>query len=92
MFKRFRSFLFSSNKCVLLKAFLDEVKTDILIFYKRQRSIYYRSSKSINGKFNFSDQLDSKFGDHRSSWKNISNLRLLHNPHGTLADLFIERI
>ena len=91
MLKRLRSFLESGNKLTLFRHFLHEVKSDITTVLRNTKSNFIRRNKQFPGKLNFNDQLDSSFGNHRSSWKSISNLRKLHNPHGTLMDLFIER-
>jgi hypothetical protein len=91
MLKRFWSFLGSENKLTLYRYFQKEVKSDIKAVCSRAVSLFNGNHKQYSGKLNFSGQIDSSFGDHRNVWNSSRNLGSLHNPNGTLTDLFIER-
>jgi hypothetical protein len=92
MIDRLISFFKARNKGTLLRYFSKEIISEIKRSLIITKTNFFGIKSDPNGKLNFSKQLYSHYGDHRSGWNFAANsLRRLHHPEGILFDPFIER-
>jgi hypothetical protein len=92
MLSRLQSFISSNNKRILLRAFKQELVSDLRGLFYKNRFYFKNSNDCLAGKIKIDGLPRTSYGTHRSGWNfAVKSIEQLHNPGGILCDPFVER-